>query len=163
MMARAIPHPVLSFVIAGVWVALVNNVSPGAVLLGLALGVAIPLVTRAYWPDAPRLRRPFRIAEYSAIVLWDILVSNLQVAWLVLFRRGASLRSCFVTVPLDLRTPEAIAVLAGTITMTPGTVSADLASDGGAILVHCLDADDPAAVSDAIKRRYERRLKEIFE
>ena len=43
------------------------------------------------------------------------------------------------------QTPEAIAVLAGTITMTPGTVSADLSADGRALLVHCLDTGDPAA------------------
>jgi multicomponent K+:H+ antiporter subunit E len=29
-------------------------------------------------------------------------------------------------------------------------------------LVHCLDADDPDAVRDEIKDRYERRLLEIF-
>ncbi len=51
----------------------------------------------------------------------------------------------YVTVPLDLTTPEAIAVLAGTITMTPGTVSADLSADGRALLVHCLDRTNPAA------------------
>jgi multicomponent K+:H+ antiporter subunit E len=163
MLSRAIPHPLLSLVVAGVWVALVNEVSVGSVLFGLLLGVAIPLTTSVYWPGRPMLRRPLRLAEYLAIFLWDILVSNVHVAFLVLFRRGTSLRSSFVAVPLELTTPEAIAVLAGTITMTPGTVSADLASDGSAILVHCLDTGDPAAVADTIKHRYERRLKEIFE
>ena len=53
--------------------------------------------------------------------------------------------------------------LASTITLTPGTVSCDLAADGHAILVHALHAPDPDAVRDDIKARYERRLKEIFE
>jgi multicomponent K+:H+ antiporter subunit E len=66
-------------------------------------------------------------------------------------------------VPVELTSAEAITVLAGTITMTPGTVSATLAADGAAILVHTLDTDDPDAVRDQIKSRYERRLKEIFE
>jgi multicomponent K+:H+ antiporter subunit E len=65
-------------------------------------------------------------------------------------------------VPLDLTSAEAITVLAGTITMTPGTVSATLAADGSAILVHCLHTDDPDSVRDDIKSRYERRLLEIF-
>ena len=72
------------------------------------------------------------------------------------------MRSRFVTVPLDLTSAEAIAVLSGTITMTPGTVSADLSSDGTKLLVHCLEADDPDAVVAEIKNRYERRLREIF-
>jgi multicomponent K+:H+ antiporter subunit E len=54
-------------------------------------------------------------------------------------------------------------VLACTITMTPGTVSADVSADQRALLVHCLETDDPDAVVAQIKSRYERRLKEIFE
>lgn len=162
MLARFFPHPLLTAVITLVWVFLVNDFSAGAAVLGLLLGIAIPLVTGCYWPNPPRLRNPLMIAEYALVVFWDILVSNVQVAMLVLFRRGASLRSRFVTVPLDLTSPEAIAILAGTITMTPGTVSADLCADGTAILVHCLETDDPDGTVAQIKQRYERRLKEIF-
>ena len=163
MAARLVPHPILTVVVATVWVALVNRLSVGHVLLGLVLGLVIPWFTSAYWPDRPVVKRPARMLEYAVIVLWDIIISNVQVAYLVLFRRGASLRSQFVTVPLDLQTPEAITVLAGTITMTPGTVSADLAADGTAILVHCLETKDADGTARQIKSRYERRLKEIFE
>ena len=65
--------------------------------------------------------------------------------------------------PLDLVEPESITVLAGTITMTPGTLTAEIAADGHSLLVHCLHAPDPDGVRDDIKARYERRLKEIFE
>ena len=109
------------------------------------------------------MKAPLAIAEFLLVVLWDIVISNIHVARLVLTRKGESLRSAYVTVPLDLTTPEAITALAGTITMTPGTVSADLSADGKAILVHCLETDDPAGVVADIKQRYERRLKRIFE
>lgn len=163
MIARLLPHPLLSAVVAMVWVALVNEISLGSLLFGLLLGIVIPMFTSAYWPQRPAVRRPLKVLEYALIVLRDIAMSNVQVAYLVLFRSGDSLRSRFVTVPIDLQSPEAIAVLAGTITMTPGTLSADIAADGSAILVHCLEADDPDAVVAAIKDGYERRLKEIFE
>ncbi len=163
MARRLVPHPILTVVIAAVWLALVNQVSVGHLVLGAVLGLAIPWFTSAYWPDRPIVKRPLLIVEYGLVVLWDIVVSNVQVAYLVLFRRGAGLRSRFVTVPLDLRNAEAITVLAGTITMTPGTVSADLAADGSAILVHCLEAPEPEEVVRQIKSRYERRLREIFE
>ncbi|MGP9822127.1 Na+/H+ antiporter subunit E [Salinarimonas sp. NSM] len=162
-MSRILPHPVLTLVIAGVWLLLVNAFSLGALLMGLIIGVLVPLFTGPYWPGRPRVRHPVKIAAYMAIVLWDIVVSNVQVAYLVLFRRGESLRSRFVTVPLELETPEAISVLAGTITMTPGTVSADLSACGRSLLVHCLETDDPEGTVAQIKQRYERRLKEIFE
>ncbi|MFL9826744.1 Na+/H+ antiporter subunit E [Rhodoplanes sp. SY1] len=160
---RLLPHPMLSVVVAIVWIGLANDISVGNIVLGAALGLAIPAWTACWWPERPRIKRPLTIAAYIGVVAWDIVVSNIEVARLILFRRGASLQSVFVTVPLALKTPEAITMLAGTITMTPGTVSADLSADGRSILVHCLDAADPDAVVQQIKTRYERRLKEIFE
>ena len=101
--------------------------------------------------------------QYVLIVLWDIVVANVVVAWLILFRRTRDLQPRWIAVPLELRKPEAITVLAGTITLTPGTLSADMSAEGHYLLVHCLHAPDPDAVRDEIKKRYERRLLEIFE
>ncbi len=163
MIARLLPHPLLTLVLTVVWVLLQNSLTPGAVVLGAFLGLLIPLFTRKFWPDAPRMRNLPMIIEYALVVLWDIVVANVQVAYLILFRRAASLESRFMAVPLDIRTPEAITILAGTITMTPGTVTADLSSDGRCLLVHGLDVGDVEETVGTIKRRYERRLKEIFE
>jgi multicomponent K+:H+ antiporter subunit E len=163
MLARLVPHPLLSLALLIVWLALVNKVTLGNVILGAAFGLVIPMMTRAYWPDRPRVRNPLMIVEYTLVVLWDIVVANVQVAMILLFRPEARIRSTWITVPVELTSAEAITVLAGTITMTPGTVSATLSADASAILVHTLDTDDPDGVRDQIKSRYERRLKEIFE
>ncbi|MGE0744160.1 MAG: Na+/H+ antiporter subunit E [Rhodospirillales bacterium] len=162
-MRRLMPHPWLTVLITVVWMLLNNSLSAGHLVLGLICGVAIPKITSVYWPGSPRIRNPVAIAEYTMVVLWDIVVSNVQVARLILFRSGDTLRSRYVTVPLALKSPEAITVLAGTITMTPGTVTADVSADGRALLVHCIEADDPAGVVAQIKSRYERRLMRIFE
>ena len=162
-MARLVPHPSLSVLLALVWMLLANEIGAGTVLGAAALGIAVPLLTSVYWSRRPRIGAPLIAVQYGLIVLWDIIVANFQVAYLVLFRRGDSLKSRFVTIPLDVQTPEAIAVLAGTITMTPGTVSADLSADGRALLVHCLETGDPVATVATIKHRYERRLRRIFE
>ncbi|MGH1367362.1 MAG: Na+/H+ antiporter subunit E [Maritimibacter sp.] len=163
MFFRLIPHPILSVTLLVVWLGLVNKVTPGNLLLGALLGIIVPVFTAPYWPDRPTLTRPLKIPAYIAVVLWDIVVANVQVAGLILFKSKDNLKSAWVTVPLELTSPEAITVLAGTITLTPGTVSAMLSADGAAILVHCLHAPDPDAVRDDIKSRYERRLKEIFQ
>lgn len=163
MLNRILPHPQLTVLLTIVWLLLVNHFSLGNLILGLGLGLAIPALTRPYWENRPTLRHPLRVAAYVLLVIWDILVANVAVARIILFSPRDRIRSAWVTVPLDLRSPEAITVLAGTITMTPGTVSACLSADARAILVHCLDTGDPAAECAAIKTRYERRLKEIFE
>jgi multicomponent K+:H+ antiporter subunit E len=162
MLTRLIPHPLLSLTLILVWLGLVNTFTLGNLILGSVLGLFIPMFTAAYWPDRPKIARPLKVAEYILVVLWDIVVANVQVAMIILFKPESKIRSQWIPVPLDLTSAEAITVLAGTITMTPGTVSAALAADGSAILVHCLHTEDPDSVRDEIKSRYERRLMEIF-
>lgn len=157
------PHPFLTLLLAVVWTLLQNQVSSGMVVFGVILGIIIPKLTAAWWPDRPQRFRLRKMIAYSIMVLWDIMVANVEVAWIVLTRSNAKLRPAWVVIPLDVKSPEAISILAGTITLTPGTVSADLSSEGNSLLVHALDADDPDAVRDDIKTRYERRLLEIFE
>ena len=157
-----LPHPLLTVLLTIVWVILQNEVSSGMVVFGIILGIIIPLGTSAWWPGSPRGFRWGKMVKYALLVIWDIMVANVQVAWIVLTRPNAKLRPAWVVIPLDLRQPEAITVLAGTITLTPGTVSADLSDEGHSLLVHALDAQDPDAVRDEIKQRYEARLKEIF-
>lgn len=162
MVARLIPRPLLSLALILVWIGLVNKFTIGNLILGAAFGLVIPMLTAAYWPNRPAIARPLKIAEYVLIVLWDIVVANVQVAMIILFKREPEIRSHWIPVPLELTSAEAITVLAGTITMTPGTVSAMLSADGGAILVHCLHTNDPDTIREEIKSRYERRLLEIF-
>ncbi|GAA6193113.1 Na+/H+ antiporter subunit E [Phaeobacter gallaeciensis] len=163
LLHRIFPHPHMSVLLTLVWMLLANSLSLNSLVFGLFLGIVIPFVTQPYWPDRPKLRNWPMVVSYILIVLWDIVVANVTVAMIILFKRDADRQPNWICVPLDLRSPEAITVLAGTITMTPGTVSADLSSGGHNLLVHCLDAPDPEAVRDEIKQRYERRLKEIFE
>ncbi|KQI67507.1 cation:proton antiporter [Loktanella sp. 3ANDIMAR09] len=160
---RIFPHPILTLILVVVWCLLQNTITLGTVVMGLILGFIIPITTAAYWPNRPPLPKPWRLVNYLALVMWDVVVANIEVARIVLFKSNAAMQPKWIVIPLDLRTPEAITMLAGTITLTPGTVSADLSADGTALLVHALDAADPDAVRDEIKARYESRLKRIFE
>jgi multicomponent K+:H+ antiporter subunit E len=162
-MKRLFPHPYLSLTLVALWFLLVNELKLGSLVMAAILATAIPLITSAWWPDRPRIKRPLGLAAYSTLVLWDVIVANFQVARIVLFMPRDKVQSAWITVPLDLTSPEAISLLAGTITMTPGTLTADMSADGRALLVHALHAPDPAAVRDDIKARYESRLQRIFE
>lgn len=157
-----LPHPALTLLLTIVWVMLQNSVTSGMAVFGVVLGIIIPIATARWWPDRPKTVHLGKLVSYCFLVMWDIVVANIQVAWIVLTKSNAKMRPVWVVIPLDLRSPEAITVLAGTITLTPGTVSADLSDGGHSLLVHALDADDADAVRDDIKDRYERRLKEIF-
>ena len=162
MMRRLFPHPYLSVTLALVWMLLVNRWAVGSLVFAIMIGVALPWLITPYWPNTARIKAPHRIPGYLAIVLADIVKANFAVARIVLFTPRSDLKPAWVTVPLDLRQPEAITALAATITLTPGTLTCDISEDGRALLIHCLHAPDPAAVLDEIKTRYEARLKEIF-
>jgi multicomponent K+:H+ antiporter subunit E len=163
MLRKIFPHPYLTVLLIIIWMLLVNQLKLGSFIFAIFLATIIPIYTAPYWPDRPILRNPMAMLGYLAIVIYDIIKSNFIVAGIVLFKPNSQLKTTWVTIPLDLRTPEAITVLAGTITMTPGTVTADMSGCGRALLVHCLHAPNPDEVRDEIKTRYEARLMRIFE
>lgn len=159
---RWLPHPMLTIVLTGFWILLLNDVTVAGLASGLLLGVLIPLYTTNFWPTPPGVKSWPAAARYFFIVLWDIIVANVQVAYWILFWKNEQLQPKYFTVPLDIRVPEAIATLAGTVTMTPGTISTDLSADNRALLVHGLHVPDEALIIATIKSRYEARLLEIF-
>ena len=161
-MNKLLPHPLLTPALAAIWLLLNNSLAPGQILLGVLLGWLIPLFTLRFWPETVRIRRPWVLLRFLAVVLMDIVLANLVVARLIL-GRPERLRPAFIEVPLELESDLAISLLANTICLTPGTVSAQLSPDRRTLLVHALDAPDPEAVRAAIKSRYEAPLKAVFE
>lgn len=163
MLKRLMPHPLLSLLLFATWMLLVNQFKIGSLVMAGILAIVIPLITAPYWPNRPIIRNIPAFAAYLLLVMWDIIVANIQVAKIILFSRNEDIKSAWIPIPIDLKSPEAITMLAGTITMTPGTVTADMSSCGRVLLIHSLHAPDPDAIRDDIKTRYEARLKRIFE
>lgn len=161
MMNRLLPHPGLSLLLVAMWVVMVSDLTFGTLFLGIVFGILVPIFTAPWWPERP----PVRVVPalgYLGIVLWDIVVANFHVAAIILFKPNRNLKPAWLTIPLDLTSPEAITVFAGTISLTPGTVSSDISACGQYLLVHALHAPDPAGEVAKVKARYEARLKEIF-
>lgn len=161
-MNRLLPQPWMSAALFAGWLLLNNSIAAGVVVAGIFLAVALPLFTQRFWPEYPRTVRVLPLLRLSVIVLFDIVIANLRVAVLILgpVRR---IRPHFVVVPVDLKQPFPITLLASIISLTPGTISANLSGDRSALLVHDIDVENPDLTVRRIKDRYERALKEIFE
>lgn len=157
---RWFPHPLVS-VIAGLsWLMLGHSLDAGSVIMALILAVLIPRLV------SPFITKPPHIAWLPAIrlffvVLWDIIVCNLQVAKLVLGPMH-NMHPKWFRVPLETQHEEVNTLLAMIITTTPGTVSAGIDQERGDILVHALSANDAEAEIQNIKDRYEKPLMQIF-
>lgn len=154
-------HPLLSLALAVIWLLANNSLDPGHIILAAVLGLSIPRVTREFWPDAPRVKRPGVAVRLFAVFAYDVLVANVRVAILVL-GPNARLRPAFLEVPLDLEDSFGIAILASMITLTPGTLSAHLRESDGTLIVHALDVGDQAAAIEEIKTRYEAPLRKVL-
>jgi multicomponent K+:H+ antiporter subunit E len=158
---RLLPAPLLSLLLWLGWLMLNQSFSAGHILLGLGLALVVPWFTEAFRPDKPRLRAWGSIVRLGLLVLKDIVKSNIDVALLILGPE-ARISPRYVWVPLRIRDPHGIVALAGIITMTPGTLSADLSEDRRFLLVHAFNCDDEAALIADIQARYEAPLMEIF-
>jgi multicomponent K+:H+ antiporter subunit E len=149
--------------VALLWILLEQSVTPATLVLGVALAVFWPAVTAGLRPTPVRVRRPVVILRLFCRVVLEMLRSNLEVAGTILAPRSAQRTFGFVQIPLDLRDPNALAVLAMIVTFTPGTAWAQLSSDKRVLMLHTLAIESEAALVALIKGRYEPALKEIFE
>jgi multicomponent K+:H+ antiporter subunit E len=161
MMRRLLPRPALSLALFLLWAVLSNAASPATLLLGALLALLLPRIAAPFWPDAPRLARPFLALRFAARIAWDMLLANVAVARRVVGPL-AQLHPAFIEVPLDLRDPFAATVLGSIVSLTPGTVSIDLDRARWVLQVHALDAPDPDALIQRIKQHYEEPIREIF-
>ncbi|MBA4131276.1 MAG: Na+/H+ antiporter subunit E [Hyphomicrobium sp.] len=156
-----LPQPFLTLSIAALWALLSADVSGGTLLLGLTLGIAIPLFTSQFWPGRPHTFRIGAALRLMLVVFYDIIVANFAVARIVLGNVDG-IKSKFVDVPLDTNDPYVATILASIITLTPGTLSIDVDMDKRMVHIHGLDVPDRSLLIDEIKTRYEAPLKEIF-
>jgi multicomponent K+:H+ antiporter subunit E len=146
-----------------VWLLLNQSLHPATLLLAALLAVAVPLLTRSLRPASATVRRPGVALRLAGCVLLDLVQSAFDVARLLLTRRTRDIRSHFVQVPLEMRDPAALAVLAMILCLTPGTAWAEISMDRSSLLIHLFDNADDAAFIAMVKARYERPLMEIFE
>ncbi|GGC07012.1 monovalent cation/H+ antiporter subunit E [Marinobacterium zhoushanense] len=158
---RWIPMPAQSLILFATWLLLNNTLAPGHILLGAFLALAIPLLVVPMQAPQPRVRSHLRAVRYTLMVLYDILVANFEVAMRVIGPMS-KLQPAFVAVPLDIEGTLPITILASTISLTPGTVSAEVSEDRQWLYIHVLHLTDEAQLIAQIKSRYEAPLKEIF-
>ncbi len=155
------PHPVLSVVLALGWLMLQQSLAVAQLMTAFVLGWGLPQLVDGFLGERLKIRS-WRVALGLAfIVLWDIIVSNIAVARIVM-SPTSSPKPAWVPIALDIRHPTAITLLATIITTTPGTVSCIVDEQRRMILVHALDCDDVPAMAAQIKERYEKPLGEIL-
>ncbi len=161
-MSKFLPAPRLSLFLLGFWLLIQNNMTPGLIVVGSILAIAIPLFTSRGSDFHVRVARPWKAVEYFFVVLLDIVKSNFSIAAIILSPRR-SIYPAWVEYPLSIEGELPITILASTISLTPGTISTEFSHDGRTLLIHSLNVKDAEAMIATIQHRYENRLKVIFQ
>lgn len=155
------PYPLLTISILGMWV-LLNGVTIGQVLLGSIVAVCSTWALAALRPEKPKLRKWYLLPKLFSLVMLDIIRSNISASAVILRGRARGHRSAFINVPLELKDPTALAILAIIVTGTPGSAWLEYDSRNSSVLLHVLDLVDEDEWRDLLKNRYETLLLEIF-
>lgn len=159
---RWLPAPLLSCVLFAVWLLLNGTFAVAHLVLGALLAIAIPLWTVRLSPERIRPQAWLPLLRLLVIVPWDVVTSAFVAARQVLGRESR-LNSRFVRVPVSIESRQGLFMLATIVSLTPGTLMADISDDRRHLLVHALHLEDEAALIELIQQRYERPLRQIFD
>jgi len=163
MMKKCFPAPLVSLALFVMWLLLNHTLSLGHMLLALVLALTLPALLGELRPQKVRVRHLTTAVRLGLTVVADTTRSNIAVLRFLLLPKRRRDPPAFVKIPLELRDPNALAVLAMIVCITPGTVWAELSLDRSLLMLHVLEVDDPQTTIDHVKTCYERPLMEIFE
>jgi len=155
------PMPFHSLLLFVVWLLLNNSFSAGHITLAAFFAITIPWLVTGMRDEHPKIRKPWLAVRYFFMVLKDILVANIEVALLII-GPIKKLKPGFVAIPINLDSDLGITILASTVSLTPGTVSAEISKDRAWLYIHALHLDNEEELISSIKQRYEKPIKEIF-
>ncbi|RBP78520.1 Na+/H+ antiporter subunit E [Marinomonas rhizomae] len=158
---KLFPMPFHSLLLFVVWLLLNNSVSAGHIVLAAFFAITIPLLVNGMRDEHPKILKPWLAIRYVLMVLKDILTANVEVALLII-GPIKKLTPGFVAIPINIDSDLGITILASTVSLTPGTVSAEVSKDKAWLYVHSLHLDDEAELIKSVKQRYEKPIKEIF-
>jgi multicomponent Na+:H+ antiporter subunit E len=143
------------------WLALTGSWTPANAVLGLALGALAASFAREQRRRRDISPRPLKIIWLASRFLYELLLSGLRVARLVLAPR-MDLKPGIFAYPLKVDRDFEITLLANLITLTPGTLSVDVSEDRKTLFVHAIDCSDPERTRRDIAEGFERRILEAF-
>jgi multicomponent Na+:H+ antiporter subunit E len=153
-------HLMLSVMLALLWCLLLEQFSARAFVVGYLIGTALLFVLRRMTGETVFFRKLGVCLRLAAVFAWDMLVANVQVAWWIL-RPRLRVQPALIRLPIRLKSDAAITMLANMISLTPGTLTVDVAADRTSLLVHCLNVPNIEAAKRTIREHFEKPLLEL--
>ena len=147
--------------LAAAWTLASGEVTLSNLLVGFAVGYLVLGFAQVVVGESRYYRKVGQIVRFAAFYLWQIVLSNLRVAYDVL-TPTYYMRPGIIALPLDATTDEEITLLANLITLTPGSLALDVSPDRKTLYVHSMFVDDVEEVRREFKEGLERRVLEVL-
>lgn len=151
----------INLLLALAWAAMTGSFSPANLLFGFALGAVALFLIRGQVGSLGYFVRASRILALALLFLKELVLSAWRVAVLVVTPR-MDVRPGIFAYPLTVDRDFEITLLANLITLTPGTLSVDVAADRKTLFVHAIDCTDPERMLRDIAEGFERKILEAF-
>ncbi|MCS6841856.1 MAG: Na+/H+ antiporter subunit E [Roseiflexus sp.] len=152
----------LNILLAIAWSALTGRFTPIDLAFGFALGYGVLWMLRRQLRGERYFVKAPRVVRFVFYALWQIILANINMARAVLLTPKERIRPGIVAIPLSIRSDAEITMLANLITLTPGTLSLDVADDRSCLYVHSIEVGDPDQFRRGIKNGFERLVHEVF-
>lgn len=153
-----------ALVLAFAWAMMTGAFTVPNLLFGGLIGIFASLLLRDRIRSAYLARRCVRIVRLTLLFIYELLLSAIKVALLVLRPDMKNhLHPAIIAFPMTAKSDAEIALLANLITLTPGTLSIDVSEDRRTLFVHVLSLRDKESVILDIQNGFERRVLEVFE
>lgn len=151
----------VNVLLALAWGAVTGTFDLLNLLFGFVLASAALWLIREQIGTAGAGTRVWRAFTLALLFLWELVVSSVRVAAIVL-SRYRDLKPAIIAYPLTVDRDFEITLLANLITLTPGTLSIDVSEDREVLFIHCIDVPDPDGMIADIKNGFERKIMETF-
>ncbi len=136
--------------LTAMWVALWGDRSPGTVVAGLLCSTAVSILVPRDTVDRRLTLRPLSALRFLMTFTLMLVASTWSVVRLVLSDRATSATGVLIGYELAPSSYPVRTMIAHSISLTPGTLTVDVAADGRTLTVHVLDADTLIAARRSI-------------
>lgn len=152
----------LNLFLTAVYIALSGSVTFLGALAGFLIGAFIVTMIGRATGQGGYLHRVWGLVRFVLYFVYILVVANLQVAWEII-TPGFSMTPRIIRYPVDGLTPVEVTTLANAITLTPGTLSADITDDGAMLYIHCMYAADREKAVAALDELRSWLMREVFD
>lgn len=150
-----------NLLLALLWASLIGPFTPTNLALGFVVSYMLLRACVRTRCGSAYSRRALALIFLAVYTIYELIVANVRVAYYTVSRLSA-LRPCVLAVPIREGLSDGeITLLSSLITLTPGTLTLDIADDRSALFVHFMHVEDPKAAIAQIRDGFERRVLEV--